>query len=84
MRVLRFVWDYALSTHRLLCSTHSLPTVLVVVHTLYAPYLFFVFLFFFTESKQYSDTIKPKLNEGSSELNNEFIQADMMIKEEKT
>ena len=27
---------------------------------------------------------KPKINEGSSELNNEFVQADMMIKEEKT
>ena len=36
---------------------------------------FFFFLFFCT---------KPKINEGSSELNNEFVQADMMIKEEKT
>ena len=27
---------------------------------------------------------KLKINEGSSELNNEFVRADMMIKEEKT
>ena len=40
--------------------------------------LIFYFLFFFLF------LLKPKINEGSSELNNEFVQADMMIKEEKT
>ena len=41
------------------------------------PQVFSFFSFFFL-------TPKPKINEGSSELNHEFVQADMMIKEEKT